>query len=165
MVPVDAQKFRGELSYFYIEDENGCVPKAYEQTHGSITLATSVVDGNVVLDGVMSPYKPQCFNLRLSNHSYGMLFQVDCNNTNDLVKDKIVWRRAINREYVRKFFQSGLTNEMELHLVGDAPEVAHAPPVTATLTIVKLRHDFHLSRFRLVIPLAAYDVFIERYNE
>lgn len=165
MMPVDAHKFRAELTYFYLEDENGCAPRAYEHTHGCVPLAASVQDGVLILDGVVSPYKPQAFDLRFSNHSYGMLFQVNCHNQCEHVKEKIVWRRAVNREFMRTFFQTRLANEMVMHLQGDAPEVARCPATEAVLTVSKKGHDFHLHHFRLAIPLAVYDLFIERYSQ
>jgi hypothetical protein len=165
MIPKDPCKFKGEFYYHYIEDENGEIPKSYEGLTSHIPLETVVEDEMVKLFGKTSNYKSKCFDLKINNHNYGMWFCISCNNLNENVKNKILWRRSTNKEFLHSLFTNHESKELTLKLEGDAPEVANCPPSTLTLQLVKERRDFHVVSVSLELPLSLYDLFVSRYSE
>lgn len=171
-LPVNAQKFKGELTFHYVEDANGHQPKSSEGLVGHIALQSVVENGALILRGRTSPYKSACFDLRLNNHNYGMLFTVTCKNRNDLVADEQLWRSAVDSQCLHSFFYVQPTsnkhkNEKEviLELQGDAPDVACCPYSTLTIKTSKRKHDYHITEVELVATLEAYDLFIKRFME
>ena len=168
MMPKDPSKFKGDFSYYYIEDENGEIPKCYEGTISHIPLECIVEDNIVKLHGRTSVYKTKCFDLKINNHNYGMMFLVSCNNINTNVKDKIIWRRAIDKNLLHNLFdKNDNSKDMEVNILleGDAPEVPNCPISIAIIKLVKDRRDYHIINVLIEITLDVYDLFIQRYSE
>lgn len=157
MFPTDPAKFKGTFCFHYIEDENGHIPKPYEHLIGNIPLHVEVADDQVILSGKVSPYKADCYNLRINNHNYGLYLDVTCVNRNEQSKNKVIWRRVLSKK------QLVVDNVMEVE--GDAPDVPLCNPSTAQLTTVKRMSNVHIDSVRVVIDLKTYDQFVHRHFE
>ena len=165
MIPKDPSKFKSEFSYYYIEDENGEIPKCYEGIISHIPLECIVENNTIKLFGKLSPFKCKCFDLKINNHNYGMIFLITCNNTNENIKDKAIWRRSIDRVLLHDLFNDVKENEINVLLEGDAPEIANCPVSIATVKIVKNKRDYHINYISIEISLEMYDLFIQRYED
>jgi hypothetical protein len=161
----DPLKFKGEFSFHYIEDDNARVPPCYEGITTYIPLIPSIetdVDGTTVLllSGRQSPFKPKCMDLRLNHHNYGMWFAVNCLHHDERFKDKVLWRRAVEKTFAQQL----TAHETSLTLLGDAPEVANSHVSVCTLNVVKQKHcGLHIVSVELRMKLDTYDQFIRRY--
>lgn len=160
---MDPHKFKGELTFYYIEDANGSAPKSFEHLKAYIPLECEVKEGNMTLFGRTSPYKAKCFDLKLNNHNYGIYF--DVSHQGEKYKDKIIWRRAVDSRFLSTFFQELCTDEIVATLHGDAPEVPNCPPSVAHLKCVREKHDFRVESFSLTISLDTFKLFCNRYEE
>lgn len=161
MIPKDPSKFKGDFSYYYIEDENGEIPKCYEGTISHIPLDCIVEHNSVKLFGKTSIYKSKCFDLKLNNHNYGMWFCISSVNNNENIKNKILWRRAVDKNFLHNIFSS--MNDYIITLQGDAPDVPNCPSSTLTLNLQKEKRDFHVISVCIEISLSTYDLFISRF--
>lgn len=161
----DPLKFKGEFSFHYIEDDNGRSPPCYEGVTTYIPLLASTEideDGTTVLllSGIQSLFKPKCMDLRLNHHSYGMWFSVSCLHHDERFKDKVLWRRAVDKTYA----QTLSTFDNVIILEGDAPEVANCNASKLTLNLCKKKHSgLHIVSVELRMKLETYDQFIRRY--
>ena len=165
MIPKDPSKFKSEFSYYYIEDENGEIPKCYEGIISHIPLECIVEDNTVKLFGKVSSFKSKCFDLKVNNHNYGMIFLISCHNINSNVKDKLIWRRAIDKTLLHNLFEDTKDEVVNILFEGDAPEVPNCPISIATVKVIKNRRDYHVSYIEIEISLEVYDLFIQRYSE
>ena len=171
MMPKDPSKFKGDFSYYYIEDENGEIPKCYEGTISHIPLECIVENNIIKLFGKTSIYKSKCFDLKLNNHNYGMWFCVSSTNNNENIKNKILWRRAVDKSFLHNLFtpikdpRDTKDSLLEINLHGDAPDVPNCPSSILTLNLKKEKRDFHVISVSLEISLSTYDLFILRFLE
>lgn len=159
---IDPLKFKGEFSFHYIEDENGRAPPSYKELVCYIPLETSIDPdtSNIRFHGKQSQFKPACMNVKLNHHNFGILFSVECQNTE--MKNKVIWRRAVTRDWLHKHFNTKPIAPITLD--GDAPEVPNALPSTATLTMEKDKIDWKATTFELHMSFDAYKQFISRYQ-
>lgn len=174
-IPTDPIHFKGELSYQYLEDESGRVPPCYSDKINYIPLETGFDDANsttVWLHGRQSPYKAECLDLKLNHHNYGMLFCIRCQNKNDAVFNKIIWRRVVNKQFLHDHFKAQEHHHQSdallqtIELEGDATEVPNCLPSTVILTLKKKnKHDWKIDRVDYRISLDGYNQFIKRYQD
>ena len=160
----DPSKFKGEFTFHYIEDENGDQPKRYEGFRTVIPLECLVEEGTVKLFGEISPYKIKCYDLKYNNHNYGMYFAVKCRNKDENFSNKVLWRRAVDKNFLHEFFRD-LSEDTTMNLEGDIPEVPNCPASTIKINLVKDRRDYHTVDVSLEMSLDIYDLFISRYSD
>ena len=167
MMPKDPSKFKGDFSYYYIEDENGEIPKCYEGIISHIPLECVVENNIIKLFGKTSIYKSKCFNLRLNNHNYGMWFSISSTNNDENIKNKILWRRAVDKNFLHHLFSKEDTKDslLVISLHGDAPDVPNCPYSILTLNLHKEKRDFHVISASFEMSLSTYDLFISRFLE
>ena len=165
MIPEDPAKLKSEFCFHYIEDDNGHIPKCYEGVITYIPLECIVEDGIIKLFGKHSIYKTKCFDLKLNNHNYGIAFSVNCLNKHEDFKNKKLWRRTVDKEFLHKFFQNTDSNLAYLELEGDTPDVPNCPVFNVKLDILKNRRDYHVVNISTEIPLDIYALFISRLSD
>lgn len=172
----DPLKFRGEFSFHYMEDDNARYPPCYEGIATYIPLMPSIeeIDGvsMIKLSGKQSQFKPKCMNLRVNHHNYGMWFSVNCVHHDERFKDKVLWRRAVDKHFTHALNDGRLKGTSELpengvlKLHGDAPEVANSNESELTVRLVEQKHrNLHIDSVELLMRFDTYDQFIRRYDK
>jgi hypothetical protein len=162
---MEVKKFLGHFTLHYVEDENAQIPLPCQHLILHIPLETRVENETLILQGRRSPFKAQCCNITLNNHSHGMYFDVTCCNSDERYKDKVLWRRFVDRAFLREIFIHSQEGIKLISLEGDAPEIANAQITTAELTCSRKKHDYHLDEVKLRMDLDIFQSFVKRYEE
>lgn len=171
-LPTDPVRFKGELSYQYIEEDSGRAPACYHDKVCYIPLASELCDDDdasvaIRMHGKQSVYQSECLNLRLNGHNYGMLFCVRAQN--EAMKNKVIWRRSVSRATLKELMLEDNTSVIDgktIHLQGDAPEVPNCIPSTVILRLKQTcRLYWTVESVELRQSLEAYNQFICRYQD
>ncbi len=162
---MEAKKFLAHATLHYVEDSNAQVPKPCEHLILHIPLESRVENETLILQGKRSPFKAACCNIPLNNHNYGMYFDVTCCNRDERYKDKVLWRRFVDRAFLRDIFIQAQEETKCIALQGDAPEIANASPTTMELTCKRAKHNYHVDEIKMVLDLDVFQKFVERYGE
>ena len=159
---LNPESFRCGMFFHYIEDETGHAPKRYEDMEHYIPLEVEVEGDKLIIHGKPSLYKAACFDIKLNNHNYGMLFYILSQNKDDKYKNKKLWRRAVDRKFLQAFFHEP---QETLSLEGDSPEIPNSPIATVDFSLEKRsRNDYHCTKVYMEMPLTHFDLFVKRYN-
>jgi hypothetical protein len=115
--------------------------------------------------GKINPHWKEADQLRLSNHHYGMIFELKVQNRHATVLGYRYWYRAVKSEYL-KFL---LTNPHRyedgryvIHLDGSSPFIPDSPSVPMTLTLCKKKNAFHLDEVDIEFSKEYWQKWFER---